>query len=69
MNSAQVEAKAKRWQTRGKKIVFTNGCFDILHYGHVHYLADAKNLGDYLVVGINSSVDAFVTDCWLIIDH
>ncbi len=55
MNSAQVEAKAKRWQTRGKKIVFTNGCFDILHYGHVHYLADAKNLGDYLVVGINSS--------------
>ncbi len=55
LTPAQAETKAKRWHTRGKKIVFTNGCFDILHYGHVHYLADAKNLGDYLIVGINSS--------------
>jgi len=38
----------------GKKIVFTNGCFDILHPGHVHYLAEAKNKGDLLIVGINS---------------
>ena len=38
----------------GKKVVFTNGCFDILHKGHVEYLAQAANLGDYLVVGINS---------------
>ena len=37
-----------------KKIVFTNGCFDILHKGHVVYLAQAANLGDVLVVGINS---------------
>ena len=37
-----------------KKVVFTNGCFDILHPGHTRYLADAKALGDYLVVGINS---------------
>jgi D-beta-D-heptose 7-phosphate kinase/D-beta-D-heptose 1-phosphate adenosyltransferase len=37
-----------------KKIVFTNGCFDILHVGHIRYLQEAKNLGDYLVVGINS---------------
>lgn len=37
-----------------KKIVFTNGCFDILHYGHVSYLKEAKNLGDILVVGLNS---------------
>lgn len=39
---------------RKKRIVFTNGCFDILHYGHVFYLSKAKNLGDILVVGVNS---------------
>ena len=38
----------------GKKIVFTNGCFDILHIGHIRYLQEAKALGDLLVVGINS---------------
>ena len=38
----------------GKTIVFTNGCFDILHVGHVRYLAAAKRLGDILVVGLNS---------------
>jgi D-beta-D-heptose 7-phosphate kinase/D-beta-D-heptose 1-phosphate adenosyltransferase len=39
---------------RGRKIVFTNGCFDLLHYGHVKYLEDAKSKGDILVVAINS---------------
>ncbi len=39
---------------RGQKIVFTNGCFDILHVGHTRYLADAKSLADVLVVGVNS---------------
>ena len=38
----------------GQKIVFTNGCFDILHLGHVHYLAEAKSLGHILVIGLNS---------------
>lgn len=38
----------------GKRIVFTNGCFDILHRGHVTYLAEARKLGDLLVVGLNS---------------
>ena len=38
----------------GKTIVFTNGCFDILHAGHVRYLTEAKKLGDVLVVGLNS---------------
>lgn len=38
----------------GRKIVFTNGCFDILHVGHIRYLEEAKALGDYLVVGVNS---------------
>lgn len=37
-----------------KKIVFTNGCFDLLHVGHVRYLQEAKNLGDFLVLGLNS---------------
>ena len=37
-----------------RKIVFTNGCFDVLHYGHVRYLLEAKALGDLLVVGLNS---------------
>ena len=55
MTWQQVEKKAKFWRRRGKKIVFTNGCFDMLHYGHVHYLADAKNCGDYLIVGVNSA--------------
>ncbi len=39
---------------KNKKIVFTNGCFDLLHVGHVRYLKEASKLGDYLVVGINS---------------
>jgi rfaE bifunctional protein nucleotidyltransferase chain/domain len=39
---------------KGKKIVFTNGCFDILHRGHAAYLAEAKKLGDLLVMGVNS---------------
>ncbi len=39
---------------QGKKIVFTNGVFDILHYGHVDYLTKAKALGDVLIVGVNS---------------
>jgi rfaE bifunctional protein nucleotidyltransferase chain/domain len=39
---------------KGKKIVFTNGCFDLLHAGHVRYLQEARSLGDFLVVGLNS---------------
>ena len=39
---------------QGKRIVFTNGCFDILHYGHIKYLQDAKGLADVLVLGLNS---------------
>ena len=39
---------------KDKRIVFTNGCFDILHRGHIHYLNQAKSLGDILIIGINS---------------
>tara|TARA_B100000795_G_scaffold131975_1_gene98491 strand:- start:2278 stop:3702 length:1425 start_codon:yes stop_codon:yes gene_type:complete len=41
-------------KNKGKKIVFTNGCFDILHIGHVRYLEEAKNCGDILILGLNS---------------
>jgi len=50
----EVMAFASRERKKGKKIVTTNGCFDILHVGHVRSLAAAKALGDVLVVGINS---------------
>ncbi len=43
-----------RLHKEGRKIVFTNGCFDILHAGHVRYLKQAKGLGDILVIGLNS---------------
>ncbi len=46
--------KINKWKREGKKIVFTNGCFDIIHAGHVDYLEKAKALGDILVVGLNS---------------
>jgi len=44
----------KDLKAKGKRIVFTNGCFDLLHIGHVRYLEEAKALGDVLVVGVNS---------------
>lgn len=46
--------KVRTLKQQGKRIVFTNGCFDILHFGHVKYLQDAKARGDYLVVAVNS---------------
>ncbi len=42
------------WRVNGHKIVFTNGCFDLIHPGHLHYLAEARSLGHRLVVGLNS---------------
>lgn len=47
-------AEAMRLKAAGKKLVFTNGCFDILHLGHARYLRAARDLGDALVVGLNS---------------
>lgn len=51
-NECAREIKAHK--AEGKKIVFTNGCFDILHNGHVRYLREAKKLGDILVIGLNA---------------
>lgn len=48
------ETLVKTWKSKGKKVVFTNGCFDIIHPGHIHLLNSAKRLGDYLIVGLNS---------------
>jgi len=45
---------AEKLKAENKVIVFTNGCFDILHSGHIKYLYDAKKLGDILIVGLNS---------------
>jgi rfaE bifunctional protein nucleotidyltransferase chain/domain len=42
------------WRAQNKSIVFTNGCFDILHFGHIAYLSKARSLGDKLIIGINS---------------
>ncbi len=50
----QAAALAEEHRRRGEKIVFTNGCFDLLHVGHVTYLSEAGRLGDVLVVGVNS---------------
>ncbi|WP_456435786.1 D-glycero-beta-D-manno-heptose 1-phosphate adenylyltransferase [Thermovibrio ammonificans] len=47
---------SERLRSEGKRVVFTNGCFDILHAGHVDYLERAKSLGDVLIVGVNSDV-------------
>ncbi len=43
-----------RWRFKNQKIVFTNGCFDLLHRGHVEYMAKAADFGDLLIVGLNS---------------
>lgn len=47
-------ARAAQWRARGQRIVFTNGCFDLLHIGHITLLQEAHRMGDRLVVGINS---------------
>ena len=50
----EIALLSKELKKRGKKIVFTNGCFDILHVGHVKYLEEAKSYGDVLILGLNS---------------
>jgi rfaE bifunctional protein nucleotidyltransferase chain/domain len=46
--------QVRRWKEEGVRVVFSNGCFDILHAGHVRYLRAARELGDVLVIGLNS---------------
>lgn len=52
----ELRSKLAIWRFFQKKIVFTNGCFDILHLGHIDYLSKAKNQGDKLLIGLNTDV-------------
>lgn len=54
LSREELETTLNRHRESGERIVFTNGCFDILHVGHARYLAQARALGDLLVVGLNS---------------
>ncbi len=54
LNWNELKEAVERLRTEGKKIVFTNGCFDIIHIGHVRYLREARKLGDVLIIGLNS---------------
>ena len=50
----ELRSRVKNWKANNEKIVFTNGCFDILHRGHVEVLAKTADLGDKLIIGLNS---------------
>jgi len=54
LNKTKIKALIENYKTQGKRIVFTNGCFDILHSGHVSYLKGSKAEGDILIVGLNN---------------
>ena len=54
LNAKDLQKQLGQWRQQGLKIVFTNGCFDLLHRGHVEYLSKAADLGDVLVVGLNT---------------
>jgi len=54
LNWDELRQTVDRLRADGKKIVFTNGCFDIIHIGHIRYLKKARALGDVLVIGLNS---------------
>ena len=54
LNPEQLERYLAFWRFKAKKIVFTNGCFDFIHLGHIDYLIKAADLGDILLIGLNS---------------
>ncbi|OLE50722.1 MAG: hypothetical protein AUG51_26590 [Acidobacteria bacterium 13_1_20CM_3_53_8] len=54
LSAENLRRERERFRAEGKRLVFTNGCFDILHVGHVRYLQAARELGDLLLVAINS---------------
>ena len=53
-NINELRDAIEKWRSEDKVIVFTNGCFDIIHRGHIEYIANAKKMGDILVLGLNS---------------
>ncbi|TGE20686.1 D-glycero-beta-D-manno-heptose 1-phosphate adenylyltransferase [Hymenobacter aquaticus] len=54
VSPAALQPLLAQWREQGKRVVFTNGCFDLLHLGHVDYLEKARHLGDVLVLGLNT---------------
>ena len=54
LSFSALENQLKKWRNANEKIVFTNGCFDLLHLGHVNYLAKARDFGNRLIVGLNT---------------
>jgi D-beta-D-heptose 7-phosphate kinase/D-beta-D-heptose 1-phosphate adenosyltransferase len=56
LNIKDLSQIIKKWRLNGDKIIFTNGCFDIIHLGHLEILARSADLGDKLIVGINSDI-------------
>ena len=54
LTQPQLVERVKHWRSAGEKIILTNGCFDVLHVGHVRYLRGAKQLGGKLIVSVNS---------------
>lgn len=54
MDTVKLSDKLIKWRDQGCKIVFTNGCFDIIHLGHIDYLARAADFGDKMVIGLNT---------------
>ena len=58
MTAEAAVATVDRWRKHGLKVGFTNGCFDIIHAGHVTYLEQARREGDRLIVAVNSDIDS-----------
>lgn len=56
LDVAALQPKLHQWRFKQQRIVFTNGCFDLVHPGHIHLLAEAHDLGDVLIIGLNSDV-------------
>jgi len=54
VNLQEAKTQVNNWKSAGKRVVFTNGCFDLIHLGHVDYLEKARMLGDKLVIGLNT---------------
>jgi len=62
LNLDEARNLVARWRDEGEKVVFTNGCFDIVHLGHIDYLEKARALGDRLVLGLDTAPDETATE-------
>ena len=56
LDAAALQHKLHYWRFKDQRIVFTNGCFDLMHPGHIHILTAARDMGDVLIVGLNSDI-------------